>query len=148
MTMVETDVLIVGSGPAGASAGLALSTYGVPNIMVTRYSRLADTPRAHITNQRTMEVLRGDRSCQRGLGEVQPLGGDPIVQGLGECREVAQVPEFHSASRDQDSRCCDLRHVTQPSLGSHHAETRGTTTRSDARCSSVSRPVALDGFPK
>ncbi|MFF5147701.1 FAD-dependent monooxygenase [Streptomyces sp. NPDC013157] len=47
---VETDVLIVGSGPAGASAALALSTYGVPNVMVTRYSRLADTPRAHITN--------------------------------------------------------------------------------------------------
>src|SRR5690242_3767091 len=55
---VETDVLIVGSGPAGASAALALSTYGVPNIVVTRYDRLADTPRAHITNQRTMEVLR------------------------------------------------------------------------------------------
>src|SRR5690348_16545946 len=55
---VVTDVLIVGSGPAGASAALALSTYGVPNIVVTRYASLADTPRAHITNQRTMEVLR------------------------------------------------------------------------------------------
>lgn len=41
---VETDVLIVGSGPAGASAALALRTYGVPNVMVTRYSRLANTP--------------------------------------------------------------------------------------------------------
>ena len=56
--VVETDVLIVGSGPAGASAALALSTYGVRNIVVTRYASLADTPRAHITNQRTMEVLR------------------------------------------------------------------------------------------
>ncbi|HEY2041368.1 MAG TPA: FAD-dependent monooxygenase [Jatrophihabitans sp.] len=55
---IETDVLIVGSGPAGASAALALSSYGVRNIVVTKYSALSDTPRAHITNQRTMEVLR------------------------------------------------------------------------------------------
>lgn len=65
MTMVETDALIVGSGPAGASAGLALSTYGVPNIMVTRYSRLADTPRAHITNQAPPRgLMRGVHQCR------------------------------------------------------------------------------------
>jgi 2,4-dichlorophenol 6-monooxygenase len=56
--MLETDVLIVGSGPAGSAAALALSTYGIRNMVVTKYRWLADTPRAHITNQRTMEVLR------------------------------------------------------------------------------------------
>jgi 2,4-dichlorophenol 6-monooxygenase len=56
--MIETDVLIVGSGPAGSSAAALLSTYGVPNILVTKYRWLSDTPRAHITNQRAMEVLR------------------------------------------------------------------------------------------
>ena len=45
-----TDVPIVGSGPAGASAALAPSTYGVPNIVVTRYASLAGTPRAHVTH--------------------------------------------------------------------------------------------------
>jgi 2,4-dichlorophenol 6-monooxygenase len=55
---IETDVLIVGSGPAGSAAALALSTYGIRNMVVTKYRWLADTPRAHITNQRTMEVLR------------------------------------------------------------------------------------------
>ena len=43
--------------PAPRAAAL-LSTYGVPNILVTKYRWLADTPRAHITNQRAMEVLR------------------------------------------------------------------------------------------
>lgn len=56
--VVETDVLIVGSGPAGASAALALSTLGVKNMMITKYRWTANTPRAHITNQRTMEFFR------------------------------------------------------------------------------------------
>jgi 2,4-dichlorophenol 6-monooxygenase len=47
---VETDVLIVGNGPAGGAAALALSTYGIPNITITRYRWLANSPRAHITN--------------------------------------------------------------------------------------------------
>src|SRR3954449_12171723 len=33
--MIETDVLIVGSGPAGSAAALALSTYGIRNMLVT-----------------------------------------------------------------------------------------------------------------
>ncbi|MFC5379204.1 FAD-dependent oxidoreductase [Aquipuribacter nitratireducens] len=54
----RTDVLVVGSGPAGASAALFLATYGVDVTVVTKYGRLSDTPRAHITNQRTMETMR------------------------------------------------------------------------------------------
>lgn len=58
MSEITTEVLIIGSGPAGASAAALLSSYGVDNMLVNRYRWLADTPRAHITNQRTMEVLR------------------------------------------------------------------------------------------
>jgi 2,4-dichlorophenol 6-monooxygenase len=55
---VETDVLIVGSGPAGGAASLFLSSYGIDNIVLTRYRWTANTPRAHITNQRTVELMR------------------------------------------------------------------------------------------
>lgn len=58
MADIETDVLIIGTGPAGSSAAALLSSYGVANMAVNRYRWLANTPRAHITNQRTMEVLR------------------------------------------------------------------------------------------
>ena len=54
----DTDVLVVGSGPAGGAMALALATYGVRVTVITKYGQLADTPRAHITNQRAVEVMR------------------------------------------------------------------------------------------
>ncbi len=58
MADIRTDVLVIGTGPAGSATAALLSTYGVENMIVNRYRWLANTPRAHITNQRTMEVLR------------------------------------------------------------------------------------------
>ena len=58
MANIETDVLIVGTGPAGSATAALLARYGVANMVVNRYRWLSNTPRAHITNQRTMEVLR------------------------------------------------------------------------------------------
>ncbi|OHV83373.1 FAD-dependent monooxygenase [Ensifer sp. LCM 4579] len=58
MADITTDVLIIGTGPAGSATAALLSTYGVENMVINCYRWLANTPRAHITNQRTMEVLR------------------------------------------------------------------------------------------
>ncbi|GIT90530.1 2,4-dichlorophenol 6-monooxygenase [Jannaschia pagri] len=58
MAEIETDVLIIGTGPAGSATAALLSSYGIENMAINRYRWLANTPRAHITNQRTMEVLR------------------------------------------------------------------------------------------
>lgn len=58
MPDITTEVLIIGTGPAGSTSAALLSSYGVENIVINRYHWLANTPRAHITNQRTMEVLR------------------------------------------------------------------------------------------
>lgn len=58
MADITTDVLIIGTGPAGSATAALLSSYGVENMAINRYRWLAQTPRAHITNQRTMEVLR------------------------------------------------------------------------------------------
>src|ERR1700756_2064420 len=56
--IIETDVLVVGAGPAGGAPSVFLGRHGVRTLMVSRHHGTAETPRAHITNQRTMEALR------------------------------------------------------------------------------------------
>lgn len=58
MADISTEVLIIGTGPAGSAMAALLSSYDIENVVINRHHWLADTPRAHITNQRTMEVLR------------------------------------------------------------------------------------------
>jgi 2,4-dichlorophenol 6-monooxygenase len=58
MADIKTDVMVVGTGPAGSAMAALLATQGVETFVINRYRWLASTPRAHITNQRTMEVLR------------------------------------------------------------------------------------------
>jgi 2,4-dichlorophenol 6-monooxygenase len=55
---VEVPVLIVGAGPAGLALSVALARYGVGHLVVERHRGTAHTPRAHIINQRTVEILR------------------------------------------------------------------------------------------
>ncbi|MFF0745860.1 FAD-dependent oxidoreductase [Streptomyces sp. NPDC004111] len=54
----DTDVLVVGAGPAGASAANLLAELGVRTLVVGKHGWTAASPRAHITNQRTMEIMR------------------------------------------------------------------------------------------
>jgi len=58
VTSIETPVLIVGGGPAGLTTATALAQYGVGHVLVNKYEGTAHTPRAHIVNQRTVEIMR------------------------------------------------------------------------------------------
>lgn len=57
-SIIETDLLVVGAGPAGASLSCFLARYGLKGIMISAAPGTADTPRAHLTNMSALEALR------------------------------------------------------------------------------------------
>lgn len=95
----DTDVLIVGNGPMGASAALALATYGIRVHVVTRWNWLANTPRAHITNQRTVEVLRDLGVADEAAKYAMPweLMGDMVFATSLAGEELARLRGGESA---------------------------------------------------
>ncbi|OQO08903.1 hypothetical protein B0A48_05793 [Cryoendolithus antarcticus] len=56
--METVQVLIIGAGPAGATLAFHLGKLSIRSIVISRHHGTANTPRAHIFNQRAMEVLR------------------------------------------------------------------------------------------
>ena len=56
-SVYETEVLIVGTGPAGGTMALALAKAGIRAVIINRYGWTCRTPRAHITNPRAMEIF-------------------------------------------------------------------------------------------
>jgi hypothetical protein len=54
----ETEVLIVGAGPAGISASILLSRYGVQSLLGERHQGVSAVPRSIAASARTMEIFR------------------------------------------------------------------------------------------
>ncbi|WP_284742513.1 FAD-dependent monooxygenase [Amycolatopsis sp. RTGN1] len=97
----DTDVIVVGSGPAGGSAALLLATYGVPTVLATKYGWTANTPRAHITNQRTMEVLRdlGVEDKALAVGTPPELMGDTVLCTSLTGPEIGRIASWGTGDR-------------------------------------------------
>lgn len=137
---VTTDVLVIGSGPAGSAAALALATEGVRTLVVTKHGRLAGTPRAHITNQRTMEVLRDLGVEEQVVAEAAP---QEVMGNLVYCTSLAgeELGRLHSWGTRPDrladytaasaTRICDLPQDLMEPLLLHAAQSRGAQVRFD-----------------
>ncbi|MGY1625186.1 FAD-dependent oxidoreductase [Geodermatophilus sp. SYSU D00965] len=140
MPDLDTDVLVVGSGPAGSSAALALATYGVQTTVITKYGRLADTPRAHITNQRTMEALRDLGVEEEVMAEAVP---QELMGNLVYCTSIAgeELGRLHAWGTRPDrladytaaspSRICDMPQDLMEPVLLHNAQSRGAKVRFD-----------------
>ena len=53
----EVPVLIVGGGGAGLTSSMLLARLGVEHLLVSARPQTSDLPKAHVLNQRAMEVL-------------------------------------------------------------------------------------------
>ena len=71
----EVPVLIVGGGGAGLTASMLLARQGVEHLLVSARPRTSDLPKAHVLNQRAMEVLEdvgvADAIAQRSTPPAQ-----------------------------------------------------------------------------
>ncbi|WP_425861874.1 FAD-dependent monooxygenase [Arthrobacter sp. TWP1-1] len=57
MTDIQVPVLIVGGGGAGLTASMTLSNLGIESLLVTSLPNTSILPKAHVLNQRTMEIF-------------------------------------------------------------------------------------------
>lgn len=89
----DTDVLVIGTGPAGITTTLALASQGVRVRTVTMFNWLANSPRAHITNQRAMEVLRDLGVEQEVIRHATPWEqmGDTLITTSLAGEEIARL---------------------------------------------------------
>lgn len=111
----DTDVLVVGTGPFGATCALALATYGLDVRMVTKRAWLANSPRAHITNQRALEVLR-DLGVEQDLTAVATpweLMGEMV---FGESLAGEEIARLRTWGYGEDRRSEYLRGSPCPLL--------------------------------
>lgn len=57
MTQEQFPVLIVGGGGAGLTASMLLARQGVDHLLISARPGTSDLPKAHVLNQRAMEIL-------------------------------------------------------------------------------------------
>lgn len=93
MRTIETDVLVVGAGGAGLSAGLFMADLGVDCLVIERHESTSPLPKAHYLNQRSMEIFRRHGVAEAIYAKGAPrknsakirwctsLGGDGPVDG-------------------------------------------------------------------
>jgi 2,4-dichlorophenol 6-monooxygenase len=128
MEQLETGVLVVGAGPAGLTATALLAKLGVLSLTVTKHGT-SNSPRAHITNQRAVEILRELGLEERVQARALPhhLMGKQVFATAFAGRELSRmmafgtgddrIGEYRAAS--PTDMCNVPQHILEPILLDH-----------------------------
>jgi len=126
MKIIDVPVLVIGAGPAGLTATALLATYGIRTLTITKYPGTANSPRAHITNQRTVEVFRdlGIEDRVRALAAPHALMSNNVWATSFAGTEIARMQTWGtSPQRKADyalaspSEMCNApQHLMEPVL--------------------------------
>lgn len=124
--ILTTDVLVVGAGPTGLTASALLARYGVSTLTVTKHPTVANTPRAHITNQKTVEIFREIGVEEQVLKAGIPIRefGDTVWATSFSGTELARLSAWGTGPDRQgeyaDTSPCELinlhQHLLEPIL--------------------------------
>lgn len=120
MTAEQPPVLIVGGGGAGLTASMLLSQLGVESALVSAWPGTSILPKAHVLNQRTMEILRDLDLAEQIYAAGCPLehmthsGWYAGVAGPDEeyGRRIAQVEAWGNGGKNPDWVAASALHST------------------------------------
>lgn len=136
----NVDVLVVGAGGCGLNLSIFLADLGVDFLTVERNTALANLPKAHYLNQRTMEILRQHGVADDIYAEGTPpdnmsramwlttLGGDGHCDRkvIYEMDGIGGTGESQRAIYDRDSACrsANLPLIRSEPIFRRHADAR------------------------
>lgn len=117
---METEVLIVGAGPAGLTAGVTLARYGVPTLLIDAEPNRDALARATVISTRSMELLRS-----WGLEEAIRLGAVDVDWLLWVAPTLAEADQGSPVEVGMPTRAqAALISPTEPlAVGQDHLET-------------------------
>lgn len=119
MSADETDILIVGAGPVGATAALLCARFGLRSIIVEKRERRIGPPKAHALNPRSCEIYASlGIGYERLARHAMPRDDGGFVrfvtrlQGL----ELGALPYERQDDDALDATPTPLINIPQPAL--------------------------------
>jgi putative polyketide hydroxylase len=110
----ETQVLIVGGGPTGLCASIALSRFGVSSLLVERHPSISPFPRTRAVHRRSLEIFR-----RRGLEEsvrAVELDLEPVMVWAESFTAPALRRQDHVPRFNPDLSPCSMANIFQHDL--------------------------------